>query len=82
MQSVRNDKMINCHNLHQVAGQFTQLAALSLYQVDVGKQILVAHTVYHVDESVRLRVQVGLVGMTLASITKFFLVPIFVRLNS
>ncbi len=38
--------------LHQVAGQLAQLATLAFYQIDMRKEFLIAHAVYHVHKSV------------------------------
>lgn len=47
--------------LHQITCQLAQLAALPFHQIDMGKQILVSHAVYHIDKPVGLTVQIGLV---------------------
>ena len=47
--------------LHQITCQLAQLATFSFHQIDMGKQVLVPHTVYHIDKSIGLTVQIGLV---------------------
>lgn len=47
--------------LHQITCQLAQLATLPFHQIDMGKQILVPHAVYHIDKSIGLTVQIGLV---------------------
>ena len=47
--------------LHQITCQLAQLAALPFHQIDMGKQILVPHTVYHINKPIGLTVQIGLV---------------------
>ena len=49
--------------LHQITCQFAQLATLSLHQIDMGKQVLVSHAVYHIDKPVGLAVQIRLVNL-------------------
>ena len=44
--------------LHQITCQLAQLAALPFHQIDMGKQILVSHAVYHIDKPVGLAVQI------------------------
>ena len=34
--------------LHQITCQLAQLATFSFHQIDMGKQVLVPHTVYHI----------------------------------
>ena len=47
--------------LHQITCQLAQLATFSFHQIDMGKQVLVPHTVYHIYKSIGLTVQIGLV---------------------
>lgn len=49
--------------LHQVAGQLAQFATLAFHQIDVGKKILVAHTVDHINQTIGLAVQIRLVDL-------------------
>ena len=47
----------------KITCQFAQLATLSLHQIDMGKQVLVSHAVYHIDKPVGLAVQIRLVNL-------------------
>lgn len=47
--------------LHQITCQLAQLATLPFHQIDMGKQILVPHAVYHINKPIGLTVQIGLV---------------------
>ena len=50
-------------NLHQVTRQFAQLATFTFHQINMGKQALVSHAVYHIDKPVGLAIQIGLVNL-------------------
>lgn len=45
--------------LHQITCQLAQLATLPFHQIDMGKQILVPHAVYHINKPIGLTVQIG-----------------------
>ena len=55
--------MYNGLRLHQITSQFAQFTALAFHQVDMREEILVPHAVNHIDQSVGLAVQVGLVNL-------------------